>query len=149
MTTEMVSTEATVSQPAIQPVVETTKEDILVALKPQLEGLVLHLFEDLLPLVQRTQTMVLVEPKAPKVREHHHVTQPEKLLSLLMTGKPITIPQLNKSLDKRITRRKLSVGLWQLKKMGSKIVRQKKGRKIISLQLMNPKEMQSHLHRAA
>ncbi len=73
-------------------------------------------------------------------------SQAEKLLIVLLSGREISLEELEGTLGKQIWMYRLSTYLYDLKKVGAKIGVKKCGRKMIAVQLLNVDEMQKYMN---
>lgn len=72
----------------------------------------------------------------------------EKLLTVLMSGNPVTKDEIETTLGKDIQMYRLSTYIWDIKTHANGIIKvNKDGRKIVSYQLMNVDEMKSYMKR--
>lgn len=73
------------------------------------------------------------------------LSQAEKLLQVLLTGKEVTLEEINSTLVNHIVLSRLSAYLWDLKQIKAEVKRIKNGVKVTALQLVNVADMQSYL----
>ncbi len=72
-------------------------------------------------------------------------SQPEKLLTILLSGREITLEEINKTLGKEIELYRLSTYLYDLKMMGAQIEKKKLKRKMVGFRLINVDEMSKYM----
>ena len=66
----------------------------------------------------------------------------QKLVTIMVTGKPVTVDEIEATLGNEIYMYKLSTYMWAIKtKMNGTIKVIKEGRKVVGYQLMNPKDL--------
>lgn len=145
------STSTTVINKLSENATKKLLRSIVEAVSPAIEETVMSRVRS----IQQTQTPTPTPPsqkeeKAPRVRPERttgELSQAEKVLSLLLSGKVTPFSQITKQLKNEIAVYRLSVYLWELKKLGANIVRHKEGRKIVALQLKNQKQMQHYMEK--
>ena len=72
----------------------------------------------------------------------------EKLITVLMSGNPVTKEEIETTLGNEIQMYRLSTYIWDIKTHANGIIKvNKDGRKIVSYQLMNVDEMKSYMKR--
>jgi hypothetical protein len=69
------------------------------------------------------------------------ISQAEKILVVLLDGHEAPIGEIETTLGGQIVFARLSAYLWDLKMVGAEVKRNKVGRKVVSIQLMNPEPM--------
>jgi hypothetical protein len=70
--------------------------------------------------------------------------QAEKMLLAMLDGHEVSLPELETTLGSHIALYRLSVYLWNLKKIGATIKRNTVNRKLVSIQLINTEEMTTY-----
>jgi hypothetical protein len=73
------------------------------------------------------------------------VSQAEKILVVLMDGHEAPIGEIETLLGGQIVLARLSAYLWDLKQVNAEVKRNKVGRKVVSIQLMNTEAMTDYL----
>jgi len=72
----------------------------------------------------------------------------QKLLTVLVSGKPVTIEEIDATLGKEIYMYRLSTYIWHIKTNANGVVKAiKDGRKVTAYQIVNVKEMSEYLSR--
>jgi hypothetical protein len=72
----------------------------------------------------------------------------EKLLTVMISGKPVTLEEIDALLGKEIYMYRISTYMWHIKSFANGVVKTlKDGRKATGYQLMNVKEVQEYLDR--
>lgn len=72
----------------------------------------------------------------------------QKLLTVLVSGKPVTVEEIDATLGKEIYMYRLSTYIWHIKTNANGVVKAiKDGRKVTAYQIVNVKEMQEYLKR--
>ena len=72
----------------------------------------------------------------------------EKLLTVLVSGKPVTVEEIDATLGKEIYMYRLSTYIWHIKTNANGVVKSiKDGRKVTAYQIINVKEMEEYLKR--
>ena len=72
----------------------------------------------------------------------------EKLLTVLVSGKPVTVEEIDATLGKEIYMYRLSTYIWHIKTNANGVVKAiKDGRKVTAYQVINVKEMEDYLKR--
>jgi hypothetical protein len=71
--------------------------------------------------------------------------QAEKVLRVLLSGQVISLEEIETTLGAHVSIKRLPTYIWELKSKGANIVRNKTGKKIVSLQLVNVDEMKKRL----
>lgn len=72
----------------------------------------------------------------------------EKLLTVMVTGNPITVGEIDATLGKEIYMYRISTYIWHIKTMANGVVKTiKDGRKVAAYQLMNVEEIKGYLNR--
>jgi hypothetical protein len=72
----------------------------------------------------------------------------EKLLTVMISGKPVTLEEIDALLGKEIYMYRISTYMWHIKSFANGVVKTlKDGRKATGYQLMNVKEVQDYLDR--
>jgi hypothetical protein len=70
----------------------------------------------------------------------------QKLLTVMVTGKPVTIEEIDATLGKEIHMYRLSTYMWHIKTNANGVVKViKEGRKAVAYQIMNPDEIKKYL----
>ena len=70
----------------------------------------------------------------------------QKLLTIMVTGKPVTIGEIDATLGKEIHMYRLSTYMWHIKTNANGVVKViKEGRKAVAYQIMNPDEIKKYL----
>jgi hypothetical protein len=70
----------------------------------------------------------------------------QKLLTVLASGKQVTIEEIEKTVGKEIHMYRLSTYIWHIKTNANGIVKAiKDGRKVVAYQIVNAKEMKDYL----
>lgn len=70
----------------------------------------------------------------------------EKLLTIMVTGKPVTVEEIDATLGKEIYMYRLSTYMWHIKTMANGVVRAiKDGRRVTSYQLVNVEDIKKYL----
>jgi hypothetical protein len=70
----------------------------------------------------------------------------QKLLTIMVTGKPVTIDEIDATLGKEIHMYRLSTYMWHIKTNANGVVKViKEGRKAVAYQIMNPDEIKKYL----
>lgn len=70
----------------------------------------------------------------------------QKLLTIMVSGKPVTIDEIDATLGKEIHMYRLSTYMWHIKTNANGIVKViKEGRKAVAYQIMNPDEIKKYL----
>lgn len=73
----------------------------------------------------------------------------QKLLTIMISGKPVTVEEIETLLGKEIMMYRLSTYMWHIKTQANGIIRAAKdGRKVVSYQLMNVTQIRDYLRRA-
>ena len=71
----------------------------------------------------------------------------EKIITLLLSGKEVTIEEIEKTLGKEIQMYRLSTYIWHIKTRADGIVKAvKDGRKVVAYQLVNVKEIKQYMN---
>jgi hypothetical protein len=73
------------------------------------------------------------------------VSQAEKILLVLLDGHEAPIGEIETLLGAQIVLARFSAYLWDLKQVGAVVKRNKVGRKVVSLQLMNMEPMVEYM----
>jgi hypothetical protein len=72
----------------------------------------------------------------------------EKLLTVMVSGNPVTIEEIDATLGKEIYMYRISTYIWHIKTMANGVVKTiKDGRKVAAYQLMNVEEIKGYLNR--
>lgn len=71
--------------------------------------------------------------------------QAEKLLLVMLDGHEVSMEEVAKTLDGQIEVYRLSTYLWNLKSKGAEIKKNKQGRKVVSIQLVNTETMAEYV----
>jgi len=72
----------------------------------------------------------------------------EKLLTIMVTGKPVTIEEIDATLGKEIYMYRLSTYIWHIKTIANGIVKSiKDGRKVVAYQIVNVDEAKEYMKR--
>ena len=72
----------------------------------------------------------------------------EKLLTIMVTGKPVTIEEIDATLGKEIYMYRLSTYIWHIKTIANGIVKSiKDGRKVAAYQIVNVDEVKEYMKR--
>lgn len=72
----------------------------------------------------------------------------QKLLTVLVSGKPVTVEEIDATLGKEIYMYRLSTYIWHIKTNANGVVKAiKDGRKVTAYQIVNVKEMEEYLKR--
>lgn len=72
----------------------------------------------------------------------------EKLLTLMISGEPVTIEEIDSKLGQEIYTYRLSTYMWHIKTNANGVVKSiKEGRKVVAYQLVNVKEVQKYMNR--
>jgi len=70
----------------------------------------------------------------------------EKLLTIMVTGKPVTVEEIDATLGKEIYMYRLSTYMWHIKTMANGVVRAiKDGRRVTAYQLVNVEDIKKYL----
>lgn len=69
--------------------------------------------------------------------------QPLKVLTVMLTGKPVTIAEFTTTLAGEVATNRLSAYMWVIKKLGGKIKVHKEGRNVTAYELENAEEMKA------
>jgi len=70
----------------------------------------------------------------------------EKLLTVMISGKPVTIKEIDATLGKEIYMYRLSTYIWHIKKFANGVVKAiKDGRRVTAYQVMNVKEVKEYM----
>lgn len=70
----------------------------------------------------------------------------QKLLTIMVSGKPVTIDEIDATLGKEIHMYRLSTYMWHIKTNANGVVKViKEGRKAVAYQIMNPDEIKKYL----
>jgi hypothetical protein len=70
----------------------------------------------------------------------------QKLLTVLVSGKPVTLEEIETTLGKEIHMYRLSTYIWHIKTNANGVVKPiKNGRKVTAYQIINAKEMKDYL----
>ena len=73
----------------------------------------------------------------------------QKLLTVMISGKPVTLEEMDTLLGKEIYMYRISTYMWHIKTNANGVVKAiKDGRKVIGYQLMNVKEVKEYMNRA-
>ena len=73
----------------------------------------------------------------------------QKLLTLMISGNPVTKEEIDTLLGKEIYMYRISTYVWHIKTMANGVVRiNKDGRKVVSYQLVNVEEVKEYMKRA-
>ena len=71
----------------------------------------------------------------------------QKLLTVLVSGKPVTIDEIDTLLGEEIHMYRLSTYMWHIKTNANGVVKViKEGRKAVAYQIMNPDEIKKYLN---
>lgn len=71
-----------------------------------------------------------------------------KLATVMVSGNPVTVTEIDETLGKEIYMYKLSTYMWCIKSDAGGIIKViKEGRKAVAYQLMNPKDVKSYMDR--
>ena len=72
----------------------------------------------------------------------------QKLLTVMISGKPVTIEEIDATLGKEIYMYRLSTYIWHIKTFALGVVKPiKDGRKVVAYQLMNVDEIKEYMNR--
>jgi hypothetical protein len=72
----------------------------------------------------------------------------QKLLTVMVSGKPVTIDEIDATLGKEIYMYRLSTYIWHIKTFANGVVKPTKdGRKVVAYQLMNVDEIKQYMKR--
>ena len=72
----------------------------------------------------------------------------QKLLTIMASGKPVTVEEIDATLGKEIYMYRLSTYMWHIKTQANGIVKAiKDGRRVTAYQIINVDEMQKYLQR--
>lgn len=72
----------------------------------------------------------------------------EKLLTIMVSGKPVTIEEIDATLGKEIYMYRLSTYMWHIKVHANGVIRPiKDGRKVTAYQIVNVDEVKNYLNR--
>ena len=74
-----------------------------------------------------------------------NLKQAERVLSVLMSGNWVKLDEIHAQLKKQVHVEKFSTYLWELKKLGAVIEKEKDGRKLVSVKLSNVDAMKKYL----
>lgn len=70
----------------------------------------------------------------------------EKLLTIMITGKPVTLDEIETTLGNEIHMYRISTYIWHIKQFAKGVIKPiKDGRKVVSYQLMNIKEVKQYM----
>ena len=70
----------------------------------------------------------------------------EKLLTIMVSGKPVTIEEIDKTLGQEIHMYRLSTYIWHIKTFANGVVKAvKDGRKIVSYQIVNVDQVKEYM----
>jgi hypothetical protein len=73
----------------------------------------------------------------------------EKLLTVMISGKPVTIEEIDATLGKEIYMYRLSTYIWHIKTFANGVVKAiKDGRRVTAYQVINVKEVKEYMDRA-
>lgn len=73
----------------------------------------------------------------------------QKLLTIMVSGNPVTVQEIDATLGKEIYLYRLSTYIWHIKTVANGIVKViKDGRKVTGYQLVNVKEVKEYMNRA-
>jgi hypothetical protein len=73
----------------------------------------------------------------------------EKLITVMITGKPVTVQEIESTLGNEIHMYRLSTYIWHIKEFAGGVVKAiKDGRKVTAYQIMNVKDVKDYLKRA-
>jgi hypothetical protein len=73
----------------------------------------------------------------------------QKLLTVMISGKPVTLDEMDTLLGKEIYMYRISTYMWHIKTNANGVVKAiKDGRKVTGYQLMNVKEVKEYMNRA-
>ena len=73
----------------------------------------------------------------------------EKLLTVMISGKPVTVEEIDATLGKEIYMYRLSTYIWHIKTFANGVVKAiKDGRKVTAYQIVNVKEVKEYMDRA-
>ncbi len=73
----------------------------------------------------------------------------QKLLTVLQTGKPVTIDEIDSTLGKEIYMYRLSTYMWHIKTQANGVVKAiKDGRKVTAYQIVNVADVKEYMKRA-
>jgi hypothetical protein len=73
----------------------------------------------------------------------------EKLLTVMISGNPVTIEEIDATLGKEIYMYRLSTYMWHIKTIANGVVRAiKDGRKVTAYQIVNVDEVKEYMRRA-
>jgi hypothetical protein len=73
----------------------------------------------------------------------------QKLLTVMQSGKPVTIDEIEKTLGKEIYMYRLSTYMWHIKTQANGTVKAiKDGRKVTAYQIINTEEIKEYMKRA-
>lgn len=73
----------------------------------------------------------------------------EKLLTVMVSGKPVTIEEIDATLGNEIYMYRLSTYIWHIKTFANGVVKAiKDGRKVTAYQIINVKEVKEYMDRA-
>jgi len=71
----------------------------------------------------------------------------QKLLTVMVSGKPITIEEIDATLGKEIHMYRLSTYMWHIKVNANGVIKViKEGRKAVAYQIMNPDEIKKYMN---
>jgi len=73
----------------------------------------------------------------------------EKLLTVMISGNPVTVEEIDATLGKEIYMYRLSTYIWHIKTVANGVVRAiKDGRKVTAYQIVNVNEVKEYMRRA-
>jgi hypothetical protein len=73
----------------------------------------------------------------------------EKLLTVMISGKPVTIEEIDATLGKEIYMYRISTYIWHIKTFANGVVKAiKDGRRVVAYQVVNVKEVKEYMDRA-
>lgn len=73
----------------------------------------------------------------------------EKLLTVMISGNPVTVEEIDATLGKEIYMYRLSTYIWHVKTFAGGVVRAiKEGRKVTAYQIVNVKEVKAYMDRS-
>jgi len=72
----------------------------------------------------------------------------EKLITVMITGKPVTVQEIESTLGNEIHMYRLSTYIWHIKEFAGGVVKViKDGRKVTAYQIMNVKDVKDYMNR--
>jgi hypothetical protein len=87
---------------------------------------------------------VIIMPRGPSLKAKPF----QKLLTIMISGKPVTVEEIETLLGKEIMMYRLSTYMWHIKTQANGIVRvAKNGRSVVSYQLININQVRDYMRR--